>query len=457
MAQAGNKTAELLNGPVLKTLLGFAAPMFLANFCQTAFNIIDMIIVGQWVGSTGLSGVSVGTDIVHFLLFFGMGLCTAGQVLISQFLGGGNVKRTRVFIGTFFTFILLFSSALTIISLLACPWALDVMNTPAEAYEEAYVYTMICIAGMPIGYLYTALASVMRAHGDSKNPLYFVLVASVLHVALALVFMIYLNMGVTGAALSSVIGMASSLVLSLVFLHRFQEGYNFVWKRSMFVIDQKCLKSLLKLGIPMALQSAAINISRIFVNSYVNSYGLTVSAATGVAARVVSISQLYSGAIGSSTAVMTGYALGAHNTRRVYHIVSVALVVGLVCSLLCLSFAVLAPEMVFGFFTSDAAVLAVCMEYVVPFLVLDFIFSGLRCGFYGMINGSARPMLNYAVALLDGIIGRIGLAILFGMVLEMGYQGFWLGNTLAGCAPSIVGLAYLLYTLHKRKTQSASE
>ena len=457
MAQARNKSAALLNGPVAKTLLAFAAPLFVTNLFQTAFNIIDMIIVGQWVGPEGLSGVSVGSDIVHFLLFFGMGLSTAGQVIISQHLGGGALKQARVFIGTFLTFVLVFVSGLTVLSLLATPWALGIMNTPPEAYDNAYIYTMICVAGMPLGYLYNAFGSVMRSHGDSKNPMYFMLIGSTIHVALAFVFMVYLDMGVMGAALSTVLGQASMLLMCVVFLVQNQESYTMTFSRELLHMDKRNLISLLKLGIPMALQSASISISRIFVNSYINSYGLTVSAATGVNSRIVSVSYLYSGALGSAVAVMVGHALGANNPQRVRRIVGVSMAIGLTCSAVFMSVSLAFPEQIFGFFTNDADVLTVCMEYVVPFLMMDYLFAGFRCTFSGMINGSAKPLLNYAVALFDGIIGRILLSILFGAVMGMGYQGFWLGSTLAGAMPSLVGISYMLFNYVRNRKQAREQ
>lgn len=457
VGREGNKTAELLNGPVLSTMLKFAAPIFLANLFQTAFNIIDMIIVGNWVGPSGLSGVSIGTDIMHFMLFFGMGLCMAGQVIISRHLGAGDQKQASLFIGTLLLFVALISIALMVVIMVGCHWALALLNTPPEAYDDAYAYTMICMAGLPFSYLYNAYGSIMRSHGDTRNPLYFVILASVVHIAFAFILMVYLDMGVAGAALSTVIGQGSSLLAAFLYVRKHREAYSVDVSKESMRIDGRCLKALLKLGIPMALQFAAINISRIFVSSYINSYGVVVSAATGVVSRVSSISFLYSSALSSAVAVITSHALGAQNTKRVRSAVTTGMSVSMVITALVLAFILTMPETVFGFFTSDQPVLAVCMEYLIPFTILDIMFAGFRSSFLGMINGSGRPVLNYSIAILDGLVGRIGIAILCGLVLGMGYQGFWWGNTLGGAAPTLVGIAFIISNIMKRRRRMKKE
>ena len=191
----------------------------------------------------------------------------------------------------------------------------------------------------------------------------------------------------------------------------------------------------------MAIKSAAIHFSKLFVNSWINSYGVSVSAVAGIANKFNSISNLFAQAVNTAGASMVGQHIGAKKYDRVPKIMltafGITLVVATTLSLLLLVF----PEGIFRIFTSKEEVLAVCMEYL-PIAIIIFYGSAFRSCMNALINGSGNYRINFVTAILDGMILRIGLSILFGLILGMDYVGFWLGDALAGFTPFFIGIVY---------------
>lgn len=441
MAQRSKRTTDLLGGPVAKTLLVYAAPLFVTNFFQIILHVVDMAIVGQVVGSNALAGVSIGADLIHFLLFLMFGLSMAGQVIISRKLGGGEVDKATGFIETFFTFSCIASIALMAAAMAISNLSLELMSTPAECFEDAWVYLFVSLVGVPALFLFSTASSIYRANGDSRRPMYFVSASAIINVILDVIFIVYWDMGVFGAALATVIGQVCSCVAAYAYMLRYPDTYHLVIRRSTFHIEKRPLIALLKLGIPMALQSASISFSRVFMMSFINSYGVGVAATTGVITRIVSLAKLYDMAISTSTSVMIAYALGAKKPKRVWQIERWAFFITLTCSTLLALLIGFNPRLAFGAFTTDESVMVLCMEYL-PLLIVDLFAGSLRAPSAGLINGSGKSMLNLTVAIIDGPVLRMALGVTLGLAMGMGYFGFWLGNTIAGFTPPLVALAY---------------
>ncbi len=208
-----NKTMarDLTQGSVTKLLLTFAFPLLCSNLLQTVYNMVDMVVVGHFVGKTGLSAVSIGGDVLGLLTFLVMGFSNAGQVILSQYIGAGRHDRVKGTIGTMFT--LTFGMALVLS--VACGLFLDrfliLMNTPEECLQYAWDYSFICILGLVFIYGYNLVSAILRGMGDSKHPLMFIAVATVVNLVLDLAFVAGLGMGPGGAALATVIARGSAL------------------------------------------------------------------------------------------------------------------------------------------------------------------------------------------------------------------------------------------------------
>ena len=203
------------------------------------------------------------------------------------------------------------------------------------------------------------------------------------------------------------------------------------------------LSELVKLGTPMAIKFASIQVSKLFVNSWINSYGVAVSAFAGIANKISSISNLISNAMNTAGSTMAGQNIAAGEYDRVKQIMNTLAVITLSISTLLSVVFILFPTEIFALFTDagDADVLAIAGGYI-PIAVMLFYGSALRCIMNALINGSGNYKVNFATAILDGIVMRIGLALLFGLVLDMKHYGFWLGDALAGFTPFWIGLVF---------------
>ncbi len=433
---------DFTTGSIPRQLFLFATPLFLSSLLQIVYSMVDMVVVGRVMGDVGLSAVAVGGDVSNMLLFLGMGFANAGQVIIAKYLGAGKKEQVGRFIGTMTTTLALVALVLSTLGVIFREQFLLWMNTPQEAFTETLAYSTICISGMVFTYGYNAMSAVLRGLGDSRHPFLFISIASVMNIVLDILFVAGFRMGAGGAALATVISQCFSFVISVIFLYRHREELGFHIRGADFLhIDRAMLSALTKLGVPMAIKSASVHFSKLFVNSWINSYGLAVSAFAGVANKVSSVSMLLSNSLNTAGSSMVGQNIGAKTYRRVPRIIltiaAASLCMACVMSLLIFVF----PDQIFGIFTDETDVLAIVPEYL-PIAVLVFFGSACRTPANAIINGSGNYRINFATAVLDGIVLRIGLSVLFGLTLDMKYLGFWLGDALAGFTPMFIGIVF---------------
>ena len=434
---------DLTTGSVSKRLMIFAFPLMLSNLLQTVYNMVDMIVVGQFVGHKGLSGASIGGDILHLLVFVAMGFSNAGQVMISQYTGAGDKKSISNTIGTMFTFLLSVAIVLSVCCTIFARRILDAVNTPAEAYKYAYDYTVTCYVGLFFIYGYNMVSAILRGMGNSKQPFIFIAIAAVTNLILDLVFVAVFKWSVFGAALATVIAQALSFVWSLIYLYRRRVEFGFDFKLKSFKPDKQIFSRFLKLGLPMCLQNAAIMFSMLFVNSFINAYGVVASAVTGIGNKLGSITGVVTNALSTAGSSMVGQCLGAGKRERIPKIMGFSLLVNSVFALFLTLATVFFPKAIFGLFNNDPEVLDMAMIYI-PVAVLSYVGWAVRSPFMGLINGSGQTRLNLIVGIMDGVVGRIGLAMLMGLAFRMGIKGFWYGSVIAGYMPFLIGGAYYL-------------
>ena len=238
---------------MFRQLVTFAAPLFLSNLLQIVYNMVDMIIVGQKMGSVGLSAVAVGGDVSNFMTLVAMGFSNAAQVIIAQLIGMKRRKDLGRFIGTLFMFLFLIAIIISTVCMILRSPILHVMNTPPESYTEALHYATVCMCGLIFIYGYNASSAILRGMGDSTRPFIFISMAAGINVCLDLVFVMGLGLGAGGAALATVISQAFSFSMCSIFLFRNRERYSIeVTRREFFHIDRALLGKLVKLGLPMA-------------------------------------------------------------------------------------------------------------------------------------------------------------------------------------------------------------
>ena len=432
---------DLTGGSVTRLLLQFAFPLFISNALQAIYNIVDMIIVGQYIGGAGMSAVSIGGDVLHLLTFVAMGFSSAGQVLIAQDVGAKRMDAVQKTIGTMFTFLL----GISLLISFGCYFIRDLMlgwlNTPAESYAFTMDYTVTCMAGLFFIYGYNIVSAILRGMGDSRRPFVFIAIAAVVNIILDLIFVAVLDMKVFGAALATVISQGVSFVSALTYLYLHRDSFGFDFKPASFKIEQAAFKKLVALGVPMAIQSAAINLSKIVLTSWINLYGVVFSALSGLYNKINMMIGIVSQSFTTAGSSMVGQNLGAKKHDRVPKIMKVVLLCGLLIAILLSIALFFFSEPIFRMFTTDEEVLSKAWIVVIP-AILNFFGSATRSMSFSLINGSGNTKLNFAVAIIDGMISRIGISALLGFAVGMGCQGFWYGDALAGFMPMVIGLCY---------------
>ncbi len=455
MAQKKTLINDFTTGPVMPSLFRFAIPLFLSNLLQSVYSMVDMAVVGQVVGENGLSGLSIGGDVLSLLTLVCMGLSGASEIIIAQYLGAGLKERLSRFIGTMVSFMFLASIAVSILCLLLRAPILTLMNTPSEAWDQAMNYSTTCMFGLLFIYGYNTVSAILRGMGDSKRPFLFIAIAAVLNLLLDLLFVVGFGLEGFGAALATVISQGVSFFCSLAYLYKKRHLLGFTLSREHLRISRDELSPLLKLGIPMAIRYGAILFSRIIVNAWINDYGVTVSAVSGIALKVDMVGINMGHAVATASSAMVGQNIGAEKYDRVKRILKCSFLLNCICFSVVILIVVLFPRTVFGIFTHDAAVLLVCMEYI-PVSVVNLACSALRDSMNGFASGCGNYTYNFTVAILDGVVGRLGFSFLLGTVMGLGYFGFWLGGALAGAMPFVIGIVYYFSGTWKRKSAIVS-
>ena len=438
-----SRIKDFTEGRIPTQLIVFSAPLFLSNLMQVIYNMADMFIVGQVHGKVGISAVSVGGDLCNLLTFIAIGFSNAGQVLVAKYIGAGQKDKLGRFMGTMCTFLLSGALVISVISIIFQDALLKFMQTPDSAYTDAAEYSLICMIGLVFIYGYNMVSAVLRGMGDSKHPFIFVSLAAVMNIVLDIIFVVYADFGAKGAALATVISQGTSFLMCAGFLFVKRREFELsVTLRDFLVPEKEMLVSLVKLGIPMAIKMASVQISKLFVNSQINAYGVEVSAFSGIANKISSISNLISAAMNTAGSTMVGQNISAGKEERVKKILKTLAVITLsVSTLISIIFLFFQNEIIGFFADGDESVVAVG-EHFFLIAVLLFYASAMRAIMNALLNGSGNTKVNFATAIFDGIIMRFGLAILFGMVLNMEYYGFWLGDALAGFTPFVIGVVF---------------
>ena len=441
---------DFTQGNIPKQLITFAIPFMISNAMQVFYAMVDMIVVGRFVGSPGLSAVSIASQVFTFMTMLCLGFSTGGQVYISQLIGSGQKERLNATIGTMFSIIAILGAVMTVLGLLLHRPVLNLLNTPAESFAMATDYMIVCSCGILFTYGYNMISAVLRGMGDSRHPFIFIMIASGINIVLDLLFVGVFKWRVAGAALATILGQAFSFVYAMFYLYRRKTEFGFDFQRRSFAIRGDIAKILFRLGIPFALQSCAINISMMFVNSLVNQFGVAASATFGVGVKLDDVINKITQGVTFAVSAMVGQNIASGNAGRAQQIVHVSWIISLcsyaVAACILWSF----PEELFSLFTDDQDVIALAFVFVSAIL-WHFPAMAIMKGTNGFIQGIGNAGFSLAIALLDGFVFRIVISYLLGVTFGLGLFGFFLGYGLAAYGTSIPGLIYFFSGMWKKR------
>lgn len=446
----GVATIDLVNGPVAKTLFMFSFPFMLSTLLQTAYSTTDTIIVGQFLQQEGLSAVSTGSQIMQMMYSVCIGFSNAGQVLVAQAKGAGKHNKLEQIIGTLFVLEILLSILVGGICIVFSGGMLHIMNIPPEAYVQARYYLIICGIGVLFTGLYNMFSSVLRGMGDSRHPLLFVVIATVLNVVLDIFFVAVMHWNVAGTALATVLGQFVSVVFSLVFLLKHADTYGIKFRRDSLRVDSETARQLVVIGFPFAVQMTAVQVSFLFVGRMINALGVTVSAAFGVMQKIRSIPGFITQGFGLGSASMIGQNLGAHKMERVNSVVKYCILFTAMIDIIFGSLYLLVPMFWFCIFTQDADVLSYAAMVMLA-LAIEIPASCFMPACNSLVSAQGFVRLSFTVAMLDAFAGRIFFCWLFGNFFHMQAFGYFLGYVLGTYVTSVIVLYYYVSGWWKKR------
>ena len=443
MTKGKQISKDFTQGNIARQLLLFALPFMASNALLVLYSTIDMVIVGEFVGTAGLSAVSQSSQIVNFATMVCLGFSNAGQVLLAQALGAGKRREMNDVIGTLFVFISAVALILTVGMLAAQIWILDIMKIPAESYEMAREYLVICGAGLVFTAGYNLVSAVLRGMGDAKRPFLFIGIASAVNLVLDILFTGLFGWGVAGAAWATIIGQAVSFLFSLWYLFRKREEFGFDFKRESFIPKTRYVGMIAQLGTPMAIQSGCINLSMLVVNAMINEVGVVASATFGVGVRIDDIVNKISQGVQYAAVPMISQNIGAGKNDRARRVVHVTWIFSAALTVFFMILYITLGRQLFMLFSDDPLVHEMSHEFVRAILWMFPAFAVMR-GSGAFVQGIGNAKLSMALAILDGVALRIGLSWLFGIYLNWGFYGFVLGYGLAPYGYAVPAMIYFL-------------
>ena len=421
-----------------------------SNALQVFYSTIDMMIVGKFVGTAGLSAVSQSSQIVNFATMLCFGFANAGQVLVAQAFGAGKKRKANDIVGTLTVFVLAFSLALSVAILIFTNTILQLINIPPESEKMAVEYLVICTAGLIFTAGYNLVSAVLRGMGDAKSPFLFIGIASAVNLVLDLLFTGLLGWGVAGAAWATIIGQAVSFIFSLFYLYRKREFFGFDFKREIFIPKRKYVGMIASLGTPMAIQSGFINVSMLFVNAMINDIGVVESATYGVGIRIDDIINKISLGVQYAAVPMISQNIGAGNRERAKSVVYRTWVLSIaLTAVFMLIYGVFGREL-FMLFSDDPLVHEKSGEFIAAILWMFPALAIMR-GTGAFVQGIGNAKLGLILSILDGVALRIGLSYLFGIAMGHGFYGFVLGYGVAAYGYAIPSLIYFVSGVWKKE------
>lgn len=449
-------TKDFTSGSIPRMLLLFTLPFMASNALQVLYSTVDMVIVGKFVGTAGLSAVAQSSQIINFASMVCLGFSNAGQVLVSQALGSGKKKEMNLVIGTLFTLLLSFALVLSAIILGGRKLIFNAMNIPTESYEMAMSYLIICVSGLIFTAGYNMVSAVLRGMGDSKRPLIFIGIASGINIVLDIVFTGFLGWGVAGAAWATIIGQAGSFLFSIYYLHKNKDAFGFDFSPGSFRPNRRYTRLITGIGTPMAIQSGFINLSMLFVNSMINNVGVVASATFGVGCRIDDIVNKISQGIQYAALPMISQNIGAKKQDRAIRVVRTAWIYSGVMTVFFMTLYIFFGRSMFMLFSDDPLVHEMSHTFIRAILWMFPAFALMR-GSGAFIQGIGNAKLSMILAMLDGVVLRIGLSWLFGIVFDLGFFGFVLGYGLAPYGYAIPSVIYFLSGIWKKQETLADK
>ena len=363
MNEIESKENQIIHGVIWKQLLLFFFPIVLGTFFQQLYNTADAIIVGKFVGTEALAAVGGSTSqIINLIVGFFVGLSSGATVVISQYYGARDRENLSKALHTAFAFSLVGSVVITAVGLICSPILLRVMNTTEEVIGPSATYLRIYFGGILFVFIYNIGSSILRAVGDSRRPLYYLIVCCIINIVLDIVLVVGLGMGVAGAAIATVFAQGVSAVLVVMALCRSTDLFRLEIRKIRF--HREALELLIKIGLPAGLQSVMYSFSNVIIQTALNAFGTNTMAAWTACGKIDSFFWMVINAFGISITTFVGQNYGARKFGRMRKSVRICIAMAVGASISISAIFILFGRYVYQLFTTDAAVVEIGMHMI---------------------------------------------------------------------------------------------
>ena len=397
---------DMCNGTLMDKLISFSLPLMLSGILQLLFNAVDIIVVGRFTGSQALAAVGSTTALINIFTNLFIGISLGANVLAARFYASGKEKEMSETVHTSITLALISGLVMALAGVLLARFALNLMGTPNDVIDQSVLYMRIYFLGMPFFMLYNYGAAILRAVGDTKRPLFFLVISGMTNAVLNLVLVIVFHMGVAGVAIGTIVSQLISSILVLRCLYTSNTSYRLYFSK--LGIKTQYLKQIFQVGIPAGIQSTVINLSNALLQSSVNSFGSTAMAGYTAANNIFGFLYVTVNSVTQTCMSFTSQNYGAGKNKRMDKVLIDCIILSVVItSILGVSAYGFGPELL-KIYTEDAKVIQCGMEILLYTTVTYFL-----CGLMDLFPGALRGMGHSAVPMILSVIGTVGTRIVW--------------------------------------------
>lgn len=375
----------MTEGVIWKEILLFSIPLLLGNLFQQLYNAVDSVVVGNYIGAQALAAVGSSAPVINLLVSFFMGLAVGAGVIISRYFGARKKEELHIAVHTSLALTFAAGLVMTLIGVLISPYVLQWVGTPSDVMESSVLYLRIYFLGILSVMVYNMGSGILRAVGDSRNPLYFLIVSSVTNIILDMLFVIVFHMGIAGVGWATLIAQTISAVLTMLLLMRTKEEYQVKLKHIRF--HKHMLYEIVRLGLPSGLQNAIVSFSNVIVQSNINAFGSLAMAGCGSYTKIDGFAILPVMSYSMALTTFTGQNMGAKKYDRVKQGAKTGILMSVI-TIVCISalLLMLGPN-VLAIFSSDPTVIKYGL-YMMHVLAPGYIFLAISHAFNGIIRGA---------------------------------------------------------------------
>ena len=427
---------DMTNGPLLGKIIRFAVPLIFTGILPLLYNAADVIVVGRFAGSTALAAVSSTGSLTGLIINFFMGFSLGASVLVAQAYGAGDHKQISDAIHTSIMVSIICGIVVSVLGMVFGRPLLELMDSPADVIDQSALYISIIFAGSIFNLVFNFGAAILRAVGDTKRPMYYLILSGLVNVVLNMIFVVVFHMGVAGVALATVASQIMSCVLVILCLLRSHTAIRLELRK--LKLNPQMAVRLLKIGLPAGFQSAMFSISNMLIQSSINSFGSDVMAGNGAAGNIEGFAYTAMNALYTSCLTFTSQNVGARKPERIGRILLLCQLCVMVAGISMGSVILAFGEQLIGIYTTDPHVVQMGMIRITVMAVPYFL-----CGMMDVMVGSLRGMGNSFVPMILSLLGAcafrvLGIYTVFAaapslLVLYISYPISWTITGVAQC------------------------